>query len=160
MGGERIMARYVSETPLDPAAVAELMAGEQSCGTFTRVAGETDALRARARATVEAVQLLDEAAQPSLPNALLERRRQAGPWHRARIDIAFPPANIGANLPTLASTVAGNLYELGEVHGLRLETLQVPAAYRARFDFPLAGIAGPRRAAGVPHGPPVGTTGR
>jgi len=157
MSGECILASYVIETPLDPAAVAEVMAGEQSCGTFTRVAGETDALRARARATVESVQLLDEAAQPSLPNALLERRRQAGPWRRARIDIAFPPANIGANLPTLASTVAGNLYDLGEVTGLRLETLRVPAGYRARFDFPRAGIAGTRRAAGVPVGALVGT---
>src|SRR5690606_33245997 len=127
MSGERILASYLIETPLDPTAVAEVMAGEQSCGTFTRVAGETDALRARARATVESVQLLDEAAQPGLPNALLQRRRQAGPWRRARVEIAFPPANIGANLPTLASTVAGNLYDLGEVTGLRLETLRVPA---------------------------------
>jgi len=157
MSGERILASYLIETPLDPTAVAEVMAGEQSCGTFTRVAGETDALRARARATVESVQLLDEAAQPGLPNALLQRRGQAGPWRRARIDIAFPPANIGANLATLASTVAGNLYDLGEVTGLRLETLRVPAAYRARFDFPRTGIAGTRRAAGVPQGALVGT---
>ena len=34
MSAERIRASYVIETPLDPAAVAEIMAGEQSCGTF------------------------------------------------------------------------------------------------------------------------------
>jgi len=66
-------------------------------------------------------------------------------------------ANIGANLPTLAATVSGNLYDLGEVTGLRLESLQVPAGYRARFEMPRAGIAGTRRATGVASGALVGT---
>lgn len=152
-----IRARYLIETPLDPAAVAEVMAGEQSCGTFTRVEGETDALRERARATVEAVTELEAADAPSLPNALLERRGTPGPWRHAHVDIAFPVANIGANLPTLAATVSGNLYDLGEVTGLRLESLRLPADYRARFEMPRAGIAGTRRATGVQSGALVGT---
>ncbi|CAA2106648.1 ribulose-bisphosphate carboxylase large subunit family protein [Variovorax paradoxus] len=154
---ERIRARYLIETPHDLAAVAEVMAGEQSCGTFTRVEGETDALRERARGTVEAITELDAASTPSLPNALLERKGAKGPWRRAHVDIAFPVANIGANLPTLAATVSGNLYDLGEVTGLRLESLQVPPAYRARFDMPRVGIAGTRRATGVAGGALVGT---
>lgn len=154
---ERIRARYLVETPLDPAAVAEVMAGEQSCGTFTRVEGETDALRERARATVEAITELAPAEAPSLPNALLERKGTRGPWRRAHIDISFPVANIGANLPTLAATVSGNLYDLGEVTGLRLESLQLPAAYRAQFEMPRAGVAGTRRATGVASGALVGT---
>ncbi|WP_418120055.1 ribulose-bisphosphate carboxylase large subunit family protein [Variovorax sp. 350MFTsu5.1] len=152
-----IRARYLIETPLEPAAVAEVMAGEQSCGTFTRVEGETDALRERARATVEAITELEAADAPSLPNALLERKGAKGPWRRAHVDIAFPVANIGANLPTLAATVSGNLYDLGEVTGLRLESLQLPADYRARFEMPRAGIAGTRRATGVESGALVGT---
>ncbi|TWD86109.1 ribulose-bisphosphate carboxylase large chain [Variovorax beijingensis] len=154
---ERIRARYLIETPLEPAAVAEVMAGEQSCGTFTRVEGETDALRQRARATVEAITELAPAEAPSLPNALLERKGTRGPWRRAHIDISFPAANIGANLPTLAATVSGNLYDLGEVTGLRLESLQLPAAYRGQFEMPRAGIAGTRRATGVASGALVGT---
>ncbi len=157
MAAERIRARYLIETPVDPAAVAEVMAGEQSCGTFTRVEGETDALRARARATVEAITELESVAAPSLPNALLERKGTRGPWRRAQVDISFPVANIGANLPTLAATVSGNLYDLGEVTGLRLESLQVPAAYRAQFEMPRVGIAGTRRATGVASGALVGT---
>lgn len=66
-------------------------------------------------------------------------------------------ANIGANLPTLAATVSGNLYDLGEVTGLRLESLQLPAAYRAQFEMPRAGIAGTRRTTGVASGALVGT---
>ena len=154
---DRIHASYLIETPESPEKVAEVMAGEQSCGTFTRVEGETDALRARARATVESIEELESVGAPSLPNALLERKGTQGPWRRARVHISFPVANIGANLPTLAATVAGNLYDLGEVSGLRLETVHVPAAYRARFELPQVGIAGTRRATGVATGALVGT---
>ena len=154
---ERIRATYLIETPVDPAKVAEVMAGEQSCGTFARVEGETDALRARARATVESIVELESVGAPSLSNALLERKGTQGPWRRARVEISFPVANIGANLPTLAATVAGNLYDLGEVSGLRLESLQIPAAYRARFELPQVGIAGTRRITGVASGALVGT---
>jgi ribulose-bisphosphate carboxylase large chain len=154
---ERIHASYLIETPLDPAAVAEVMAGEQSCGTFKRVEGETDALRARARATVERIDALDSVDTPSLPNALLERQGTRGPWRRARVHLSYPVANVGANLPTLAATVAGNLYDLGESTGMRLDTLRVPAAYRQRFELPRLGIAGTRAATGVAQGALVGT---
>ncbi|PWC34081.1 ribulose-bisphosphate carboxylase large subunit family protein [Azospirillum sp. TSO35-2] len=157
MHADRIEATYLIETPLDPAKVAEVMAGEQSCGTFTRVHGETDDLRARARAVVERVEELGSADTPSLPNTWLERQRTPGPWRRARITIAFPTVNIGANLPTLAATVAGNLYDLGEVTGLRLESLRIPQTYRARFDLPRHGVAGTRRLTGVADGPLVGS---
>ena len=155
--GERFSASYLIETPLEPRMVAEVMAGEQSCGTFTRVHGETDELRERARATVESVEELEPAAQPSLPNALLERRGTPGPWRRARIRLSFPTCNIGANLPTLAATVSGNLYDLGEVTGLRLESMQLPASYRTRFDMPALGLTGTRRLTGVAQGARVGT---
>lgn len=154
---DRIHASYLIETPLAPAAVAEVMAGEQSCGTFKRVEGETDALRARARASVEGIEELETASAPSLPNALLERQRHGGPWRRARVHLSFPVANIGANLPTLAATVAGNLYDLGESTGMRLDSLRVPAAYRQRFELPRVGIAGTRASTGVAQGALVGT---
>jgi ribulose-bisphosphate carboxylase large chain len=154
---DRLLARYLIETPLDPAAVAEVMAGEQSSGTFVRVEGETDALRERSRATVESITEVESAPAPALPNAWLERKGKPGPWRRARIEITFPVANIGANLPTLAATVAGNLYDLGEVTGLRLEALQLPALYRKRFELPRVGLAGTRRAIGVEKGALVGT---
>ncbi|MDE2514881.1 MAG: ribulose-bisphosphate carboxylase large subunit family protein [Rhodospirillales bacterium] len=157
MAEDRFSAGYMIETPLDPRAVAEVMAGEQSCGTFTRVAGETDALRDRTRAIVEEVTALGETAQPSLPNAWLARRGVRGPWKRARIRIRFPIANVGANLATLASIVAGNLYDLGEVTGLRLETIDLPPSFRARFAMPAQGIAGTRRLSGRAEGPLIGS---
>jgi ribulose-bisphosphate carboxylase large chain len=157
MTADRFEATYLIETPLAPAHVAEVMAGEQSCGTFTRVEGETDALRRRARATVESIDELESVHAPSLPNALLERQGRSGPWRRARVRISFPVANVGANLPTLAATVSGNLYDLGEASGLRLESLQLPASYRRQFDLPRVAIAGTRRLTGVASGALVGT---
>jgi len=157
MRDDRFQATYLIETPLDPAKVAEVMAGEQSCGTFTRVEGETDALRERARATVVSVERLEAAEAPSLSNAWLERRSVPGPWQRARIVLDFPVANVGANLPTLASIVAGNLFDLGEVTGMRLERIDLPPPYRRRFAMPAQGLAGTRRLAGVPQGVLVGS---
>jgi len=150
-------ATYLIETPLDPAKVADVLAGEQSSGTFVRVAGESDGLRARSRATVDSITELEALPAPSLPNALLERTRAAGPWRRARIVVSFPVANVGANLPTLAATVAGNLYDLGEATGVRLEALSIPSEFRARFERPRQGVAGTRRLAGVASGPLMGT---
>ncbi len=156
-GDDRFTATYLIETPLDPAQVAEVMAGEQSCGTFTRVEGETDELRARARADVVALEALAPGEHASLPNANLERKGARGPWKRARVTLSFPVANVRANLPTLAATVSGNLYDLGELTGLRLESLALPAPYRRRFDAPTRGIAGTREDTGVASGPIVGT---
>lgn len=150
-------ADYLIETPLDVARVAEIMAGEQSCGTFVRVAGESDDLRARSRANVERIELLDDAPRPSLSSAWLEKQAIPGPHRRARVTLSFPTENIGANLPTLAATVAGNLYDLGEVSGMRLLSMRLPAAYRARFELPRHGIAGTRALTGAVRGPLLGT---
>lgn len=157
MSDDHFDAGYLIETPLSLEKVADIMAGEQSCGTFTRVEGETDALRARARAEVTAIEDLGEVAHPTLPSAWLERRGIATPSRRARISIRFPVANVGANLAALASTVAGNLYDLGETTGMRLETISLPASYRRRFAMPAHGIGGTRRLAGVASGPLVGS---
>ena len=111
MNSQTFSATYLIETPMDPARVAEVMAGEQSCGTFTRVQGETAELRARARARVESVELLESVATPSLPNAWLARQAggMPGQYQRARVRIAFPVASVAANLATLAAAVAVNL---------------------------------------------------
>jgi ribulose-bisphosphate carboxylase large chain len=124
MAGDRFEATYLIETPLDPAHVAEVLAGEQSCGTFTRVDGETDALRQRARATVNRSSCSTSPSARRCPTAgcsgaACSTSRSAGSARRLRV--SFPVANVGANLPTLAAIVSGNLFDLGEVTGLRLE---------------------------------------
>ena len=157
MRRETVEATYLIETPLDPEKIAAIMAGEQSSGTFVKVAGETDELRARAAADVLSVETLESVDAPSLASAYLERKNVSGPWRRARVRVDYPVANIGANLPTLAATVAGNLYDLGEVTGLRLLDVSLPQAYRDRFDKPQVGIAGTRASVGAHDRPLFGT---
>ena len=50
-------------------------------------------------------------AQPSLPGAAKPQAAN-GKYQRGRVRISFPLENMGPNLPTIISTVAGNLFEL------------------------------------------------
>lgn len=156
MAATHFDATYIVESPLPPERVAAMMAGEQSCGTFTPVPGETDALRERAGARVVEVADLGPRT-PSLPSAYLARRGIDRPSRAARVRLRFPIANVGANLSTLAAIVAGNLFDLGEVTGLRLTRLDLPATFRDAFLHPSHGIAGTRRATGVQQGAMLGT---
>jgi len=152
----RIEADYLLETPFDPRHVAEAMAGEQSSGTFIAVPGETPELKARAGARVERLEMLDEVPQPSLPHAAIPEGTQAR-WRRASVTLSWPFDNVGPSLPNLLSTVAGNLFELIQISGLRLIDLRLPDAFAARYPGPKFGIAGTRRLAGVASGPVIGT---
>ncbi|TWF47457.1 ribulose-bisphosphate carboxylase large subunit family protein [Neorhizobium alkalisoli] len=154
---QRIKARYLIETPDEPMQVAEVLAGEQSSGTFVRVANESEDLKALTRATVEVIEELEPLSEPSLPNALLSRQGRGGPWRRARVTVSFPPANIGRNLPTLAATLAGNLYDLGGTTGLRLEHIDLPSEFRNRFERPRHGVRGTRMLTQVEGRPLIGT---
>jgi len=149
---ERIEADYLIETACDPRAAAEAMAGEQSSGTFVAVPGETPALKQRSAARVERLEVVGEAAAPSLPGA-----GGKGPIVRARITLSWPLANLGPSLPNLMATVAGNLFELKQFSGLKLLDLRLPPAFAASYAGPRFGIAGTRRLAGVGGRPLIGT---
>jgi len=152
-----IRATYLVETPCPIEGVAAMMAGEQSAGTFMRVEGETDELRARFGATVVSAEEIGRSESPSLRSAWAERKGLTGPRGIFRVVIDYPEDNVGVNLPTLASVVAGNLYDLGEVTGLKLLNVAVTPAYRARYDLPAMGIPGTRASAGVQGRPMFGT---
>lgn len=153
-----IRAHYLLETPLDPHDVAAMMAGEQSAGTFVRVPGETDALREQFGARVASVRVIEQRQDgPTLESAYLARKGLPGPWTRAEVEIDFPEANVGANLPTLAATVAGNLFDLGEITALKLQDVTLTREFRAHFPSPAQGISGTRGTTGVEDRPLFGT---
>ena len=108
----------------------------------------------RARARVTRIEPHAPGLEPSLRSAMVDRRGHSGLYHRGQIEIAFPVANVGDNLPTLQATVAGNLFELGELTGIRLLDIDLPHDYARRFPGPRFGVAGTRALAGV-HGRPV-----
>jgi ribulose-bisphosphate carboxylase large chain len=155
MADDRIIAEYLVETPQTLAAAAESMAGEQSTGTFTRVPGETDELRKRFAARVESVEELEPVATPSLPGAAIPQGQAE--FQRGCVRISFPLENMGPNLPVILSTVAGNLFELRYLSGLRLLDLEFPAALSTNFPGPQFGVEGTRRLTGVYDRPIIGT---
>jgi ribulose-bisphosphate carboxylase large chain len=157
MPSTRIEADYLLETAFEPARAAEAMAGEQSSGTFVPIPGETPELKARAAARVEALHVLDdEVGEPSLPFAGRPKGTSAR-WRRARVTLSWPLENLGPSLPNLLATVAGNLFELKQISGLRLLDLRLPEAFAERYPGPKFGIAGTRKLASVPKGPLIGT---
>jgi ribulose-bisphosphate carboxylase large chain len=155
---DRIRARYHIETAFPLEQAAEVMAGEQSSGTFVRVPGETDELREQHAARVEGIQELDATSVPSLPGAAVPKG-SAGPpvYRRAEVWLSWPLSNLGLSLPNLMATVAGNLFELKQFSGVRLLNLRLPEAFLDAYPGPQFGVQGTRRLAGVERLPLVGT---
>jgi ribulose-bisphosphate carboxylase large chain len=153
---ERVYARYWIETALAVEQAAEIMAGEQSTGTFVKVPGETDALREQHAARVETIEELEPSDRPSLPGAA-PAKTQPPVYRRAEVTLSWPISNMGPSLPNLLSTVAGNLFELKPFSGLKLLDVRLSAAFLGRYQGPQFGVAGTRRLTGVPAGPLIGT---
>lgn len=154
--GARVRARYWIETacPLEQAAAT--MAGEQSTGTFVRVAGETDAVRERFGARIESLTPIGEADRPSLPGAWAPASGPAR-WRTAEVTLSWPLHNFGPSLPNLLATIAGNLWELKPFSGMRLLDLALPAEFLRVYPGPRFGVAGTRAICGVHGRPLIGT---
>ena len=157
MPSTRIEADYLLEAAFEPGRAAEAMAGEQSSGTFVPIPGETPELKARAAARVETLRIVDDdVREPSLPFAGTPKGTLPR-WRRALVTLSWPLENLGPSLPNLLATVAGNLFELKQVSGLRLLDLRLPEAFTEKYPGPKFGIAGTRKLAGVEQGPLIGT---
>ena len=154
---DRIHALYWIETAFPLAQAAEVMAGEQSSGTFVEIPGETAELRERHAARVESIQELDEVATLSFPGVGVPKGLTSAVYRRALVQLSWPLSNLGPSLPNLLATVAGNLFELKQFSGLRLLDVTLPAAFLDKYSGPQFGVVGTRRLSGVPRLPLVGT---
>lgn len=153
---DRITARYWIETAFPLEQAAATMAGEQSTGTFLRVPGETDELRERYAARVESIDEGEVATAASLPGSGTPPNWD-GLRRTAEVTLSWPLHNIGASLPNLLATVAGNLSELKAFSGLRLLDLTLPSAFLSVYKGPQFGVAGTRKLTGVYDRPLIGT---
>ena len=142
---ERIFATYFIETPLAVDQAAAALAGEQSSGTFVEVPGETAELKQRFAARVEKITPLETVSEPALPGA----RSATGKFQRAEVVVSWSLENMGYNLPTLVSTIQGNLYELSQFSGLKLMDLELSPSFAQHFRGPKFGVAGCRKLTGV-----------
>ncbi len=157
MSKSRVIAHYLLETACPVERAIEVIAGEQSSGTFVSVPGETPELRLRYGARVEHIELLETTDTPSLiGGALPKEAKPPYSYQRARFTLSFPFENMGANIPTLISTVCGNLYELQDHTGLKLLDLELPEEFQV-YPGPQFGVEGTRRLIGVSDRPLIGT---
>ncbi len=150
---ERITATYLIETPLVPEEAAQVLAGEQSSGTFVAIPGETEELKQRFAARVESVEVKDMVGNPSLQGLTSKNST----YHRAEIKISWSIENFGNNLAVLISTLQGNLYELRQFTGLKLMDIELPLSYGNHYRGPAFGIEGCRKLAAVSGRPLIGT---
>ena len=154
----RIRATYRIETPYEPERAAEEIANEQSSGTFVEVTNETDELAERHGAKVEAVTELETVDEPTLPGVAAPRDADGrGEYTRAEVDISFPVENVGTSLPNLMTMVAGNLFVLKHLSGVRLIDLDVPETFATAQPGPQFGIEGTREIVDVRDRPIIGT---
>ncbi|MBT6300390.1 MAG: ribulose 1,5-bisphosphate carboxylase [Rhodobacteraceae bacterium] len=151
----RIEADYLIETSIDPRVAAETIAGEQSSGTFRAVPRETPQLKERAAARIEKIEILEAISAASLLGATLPAKGQG--WKRAKLTLSWPFDNIGPSLPNLVSTIAGNLFELKSLSGIRLLDVRLPKEFSQQYFGPKFGIKGTRRLSGVQGRPLIGT---
>ncbi|MFC4874148.1 ribulose-bisphosphate carboxylase large subunit family protein [Negadavirga shengliensis] len=147
----RIKAKYLIETPFPLDQAAEVLAGEQSSGTFVPVPGETASLKERFAAQVTSIEALDTVTTPSLPGAASNGES----YRRALIEVSWSVENVGFNLSTLVSTLQGNLYELPQFTGLKLMDIDFPEDFGSHYKGPAFGIKGCRELTGVGKGRPL-----
>jgi ribulose-bisphosphate carboxylase large chain len=150
---ERITATYYIETPFAPERAAQVLAGEQSSGTFVAVPGETEELKLRFAARVESIELLETVKEPAIPGA----NSKSGQYHRATVKVSWSIENFGYNLPVMVSTLQGNLYEITQFTGLKLMDIDLPASFGDHYKGPAFGIEGCRQLTGVNNRPLIGT---
>ncbi|MFK7997852.1 MAG: ribulose-bisphosphate carboxylase large subunit family protein [Granulosicoccus sp.] len=148
----RILATYDIETPVGLAQAASVLAGEQSTGTFVRLASETDELREKSAATVEKITPTGSSREPSLPC-----RKRGEIYERGLVTVSWPSGNFGLSLPNLLSTLAGNLFELAELSAIRLIDVDLPADFAIHHPGPQFGAVGTRRIVNDQPGPLIGT---
>jgi ribulose 1,5-bisphosphate carboxylase large subunit-like protein len=125
-----VVATYYLDTE-DVAAGADALAGEQSTGTWLRVCYESDDIMERHRAKVLDVD-------------------------GSIIKVAFPVENFGPVIPMLFTTVAGNLFEMGDFKNVKLLDLEFPEEFVNEFKGPKFGLEGTKNALGVKGRPLVG----
>jgi ribulose-bisphosphate carboxylase large chain len=146
-----IRATYYLESEIEPERAAAAMAGEQSSGTFVAVPGESPELHERHGAQVVGIEPLGDC-QPSLPSRTIPEKVQA-----ALVTVDFPMENVGTDLATLQTAVAGNLFELGQLYACRLQDIRLPDEFVAAHPGPAFGIPGTRRLINGVEGVMIGT---
>jgi 3-oxoisoapionate-4-phosphate decarboxylase len=146
-----IRITYRIETSGSIEKLADKIASDQSTGTFVDLPGETEELKNRVAARVEAIRNLPDIATSSFPTD------ERGPFHRADVDIAFPLSAVGTDLSALMTIAIGGVYSIKGMSGIRIVDMQLPDAFKGVYPGPQFGVKGSRKLTGVYDRPIIGT---
>lgn len=152
---EWVVATYTLAVSGDVEAAAAVLAGEQSAGTFTQVAGDSPELQRRFGAQVLSI-------EPTGRSRVAARSYDdvdvGSMLPEYQVVVAFPAGNVGASASHLMTVVAGNLFELRALAGVRLEALVLPEGTATSLVRQMPhGAVGSRVAMHRPAGPLLGT---
>lgn len=144
IGEDYIVATYFvgGNAQADLVAKSSAIAIEQSTGSWTKVPGETEEVRAKYAAKVIGVY--------SVPNYELIVNLPKDQPRYAILRIAYPWVNFYDNIPLMLSSVIGNI---SSMPNLKLVDLEFPKSYVAQFKGPKFGIAGLRKLLDIPTRP-------
>jgi ribulose 1,5-bisphosphate carboxylase large subunit-like protein len=150
MPDDQILTRYLIEAPHGIDYALDKLLSLQSSGTHTPVPSETDAIKSRFGVEVVAIHPLEPVTRPSLPAwnygvPVDENTR----YHRAEVELSIPLALTETDLTNLLATVAGGIFGLREVSGLRLLEMTLPPAFGDAQPGPQFSVAGTRDLLGV-----------
>lgn len=148
-----VIATYVLEGQQPLERAAEILAGEQSTGTFVRVARESDEILEQYAARLVSFKSIP----PSGLTPLHGFSGDPSKLERAEVKLSFPLDNFGPSIPNLLAAVAGNLFEIKELAGVRLVDLDLPDEFGDQYLGPGFGISGTRELMSRKSGVLIGT---
>ncbi|MDR1955120.1 MAG: ribulose 1,5-bisphosphate carboxylase large subunit, partial [Candidatus Methanoplasma sp.] len=130
-----VICRYRITTDIPIEKAAESLAAEQSTGTWTGIS------------------TLDEDIFRRYGAKIIEIEGD-------NVSLAFPEEDFSievGGVPQILSVIAGNLFGLETLHGIRLEDVEFPSGIMKRYKGPKFGAEGLRKILDRPEKPLVGT---
>ncbi len=132
---EYVVCRYRVTTDLPMEKAAEALAAEQSTGTWTGISTLDSGIFERLGARIIRIE-------------------------GDMVTVEFPADDFSievGSVPQILSVIAGNLFGLGSLKGVRLEDVSFPPSITSQFKGPKFGADGLRKVLGRPEKPLVGT---
>lgn len=130
-----VICKYRVSTDLPMEKAAEAIAAEQSTGTWTGISTLDSSIFERLGARIIDI---------------------TGDMVTAEFPVDDFSIEVGS-VPQILSVIAGNLFGLGALNGVRLEDVTFPKEITSQFNGPKFGAEGIRKALGRPEKPLVGT---
>lgn len=155
-----IFVDYYIESVLDPELAAFSMAQEQSLTATGEEVLKRDVDLSTAAVRVYNVAGTGTGPGPLLPFYLInepfsveQEQVDCGPYHGARVTLAYPVQNLGSCFTDMWNCIYGELPRHGILNAFRVLDIRMPEVFVRRLPGPALGVSGLRRSFGVKERP-------